>query len=259
MESCSRYPVEFENALSTIALTPLQQSILKGRYIPLIQHIQSRTSRISILFHSTRIIVTIGSLIVPALLSIQGASNTNAQIYWSTWTISLLVTICNALVTLFKFDKRYYYLHTILEKLISEGWQFVELTGKYSGYHIHGGVPTHNNQFIYFCHAIEKIRMKQVEEEYYKLTDGQQTTVPNQTGQDALKNTSLIPPTPQQGDLLNIPSEIVNAVKEQISPPPVEDARQGQAYTKESEKKSAGNTKNIENGSISSVSVSFDV
>jgi hypothetical protein len=252
--------MEFENALSTIVLTPIQQSILKGRYIPLIQHIKTRTSRISIMFHSTRVIVTIGSLIVPALLSIQGVSTTNIQIYWSTWVISLLVTICNALTTLFKFDKKYYYLHTILEKLISEGWQFVELTGKYSGYHINGGVPTHNNQFIYFCHAIEKIRMKQVEEEYYKLTDSQTTAMSNQITQEASKNISLIPPTPQQGDLTSIPSEIISAVKEQLSPLEVENARQeSQAYKEEIGKKTENNKKNTENRSNGSVSVSFDM
>ena len=168
------------------------------------------------MFHCSRIIITVGSLIVPALLSIQGATILNVQIYWSTWVISLLVTICNALMALFKFDKRYYYLHTVLEKLTSEGWQYIELTGKYSGYHTPGTVATHNNQFIYFCHAIEKTRMKQVEEEYYKLSETPSQTPGAQTALQDTKN-SLIPPTPQQGELDQIPKDIQAEVKEEVA------------------------------------------
>ena len=50
MQSCKKDPVEFENALSNVSLTPLQQNIVKGRYIPLIKHIRHRTIRTSILF-----------------------------------------------------------------------------------------------------------------------------------------------------------------------------------------------------------------
>jgi hypothetical protein len=87
-------------------------------------------------------------------------------------------------------DKRYYYLHTCLEQLHSEGWQYIELSGKYSGFNTPNIVPTHANQFIYFTHAVEKIRMRQVEEEYFKLIDMNQPHVP------PVPIDSLIPPTP---------------------------------------------------------------
>ncbi len=93
------------------------------------------------------------------------------KIYWSTWIISLFVTMCNGLQALFKLDKKYYSIHTTLEQLISEGWQFIELTAKYSGFYTSGMKPTHDNQFIFFCYAVEKIRMRQIEEEYYKMTE----------------------------------------------------------------------------------------
>ena len=209
------HPSKFDLALSNVVLTPLQQNIVVGRYLPLISHLRSRTTRVSIMFHSSRIIITVGSLIVPALLSIQGTSTVNPSIYWGTWAVSLLVTICNALLALFKFDKRYYYLHTVLEKLISEGWQYIELTGKYSGYNTPGVTPTHENQFMFFCHAVEKIRMKQVEEEYYKLSETPTQAQGAQPATQDAKN-SLIPPTPQQVDLA-IPDNVVIAVKKEVA------------------------------------------
>jgi hypothetical protein len=234
----------FEEALSHVELTSLQKSIVKGRYIPMIRHIYMRTYTISFLFHSSRIIITIGSLIVPALLSIQGVSTTNVQVYWATWVISLLVTISNALVALFKFDKRYYYLHTILERLISEGWQYIELTGKYSGFYIHGKLSTHENQFVYFCHSVEKIRMKQVEDEYYKPEENQTQITASGTANTS-KVASLLPPTPQEGEF-SVTPDIALAVKEQLSRQPLENAG---GKNKESEK----------NRTAQSVSVSFDM
>jgi hypothetical protein len=77
----------------------------------------------------------------------------------------------------FKLDKKYYSIHTTYEQLRSEGWQYISLTGRYSGrITLSGQSSTHENQFIYFCHIVEKIKMKQVEEEYYKLSESQETT-----------------------------------------------------------------------------------
>jgi len=233
------YTEKFEKALSLVPLSELQAAIVKGRYIPMLHHIRVRTYRTGLIFHSSRIVITIGSLVVPALLSIQGFGTTNMEVYWTTWTISLMVTICNALVALFKFDKRYYDLHTILERLISEGWQYIELTGKYSGYYTRGISPTHENQFMYFCHSVEKIRMKQVEDEYYKSEAESQK-------QPASQEKGLIPPTPQEGDLAAVPPAISRAVQEQLSQQDVDGASQK-------------NKKSKENGSPTSVSVSFDL
>jgi hypothetical protein len=74
-------------------------------------------------------------------------------------------------MTLFKIDKKFYFLHTTYEQLMSEAWQYIHLSGKYSGYYLKGGTPTHQNQYVFFCHNLEKIKLKQVEEEYYKLMD----------------------------------------------------------------------------------------
>jgi len=204
----------FESALAKIDLSDTKRIILKERYVNLMKHLNTRASRVSVLFHTSRTIVTVGSLIVPALLSIQynqTASEIQFTIYWSTWVISLCVTTCNGLMTLFKLDKKYFSLFTVYEHLISEGWQYIELSGKYSGFYTPTTLPTHDNQFVYFCNSVEKIRMRQIEEEYYKVneTPSTATTQPKtmaSTGAVTAEATpkpttiqlidSLIPPTP---------------------------------------------------------------
>jgi len=248
----------FDNALSSVNLTPLQHNVIIGRYVPLIKHIRTRTTRVSLMFHTSRIIITVGSLIVPALLSIQGMSPTNIAIYWSTWTVSLLVSICNAMIALFKYDKKYYYLHTIQEKLISEGWQYIELTGKYSGFHTPGKLATHENQFVFFCHSIEKIRMKQVEEEYYKLSDNHTQQQGSQTNTQETKS-QLIPPTPQQGELNYIPLEVVSAVKEELSKTSIVGSPSISQAIIGGDVQDKEGKEDKKNGRPESVSVSFDL
>jgi len=221
---------QFQTALDKTKLDELQKVIFKMRFIYILKIFEFRCKLLAVLFHTLRIFVTVGSLIVPALLSIQ-YSDTSAstsikdpesfayEIYWATWVISLLVTTSNGIMSVFKIDKKYYFLHTTMEQLRSEGWQFLELSGRYSGFYTPGTAPTHGNQFIYFCHAVEKIKMHQVEEEYFKLTDST-----SQTGQPTIKadgksesaTNPLVHPTPKQSleeIAKNLPPELLRQIK----------------------------------------------
>ena len=200
----------FAEAIQKTGLEDLQKLILHQRFLSVVKNFESRCYTFSILFHVMRILVSIGSLIVPALLSIQ-YSNTSStttikdpdsfayEIYWATWVISLLVTTSNGILTVFKIDKKYYFLHTTKEQLRSEGWQYLELSGRYSGFYTPGKVSSHSNQFIYFCHAIEKIKMHQVEEEYFKLTEpaSQLQVTQGTDSKSDKKENPLVHPTPQ--------------------------------------------------------------
>jgi hypothetical protein len=207
----------FSTILNEITLDPLKKKIIMERYNRLVLDVEQQAFRVSVSFHTSRTIITVGSLIVPALLSIQytNSNGSNLSIYWTTWVVSLLVTICNGLSTLLKLDKNYYHLHTVREQLITDGWQYVELTGKYSGIRTPHHPPTHENQFVLFSHSIEKIRMQQIQEEYYKVPDpqgnhGAHPVDPNKS----IQPPNLLPPTPQQGELEQIPAEMKQALEE---------------------------------------------
>jgi hypothetical protein len=225
----------FSTVLDDIPLEPLKKKILVERYSRLVLELEQQTFRISVCFHTSRTIITVGSLIVPALLSIQytNSNGSNLSIYWTTWVVSLLVTICNGLSTLLKLDKNYYHLHTVREQLISDGWQYAELTGKYSGIRTPHHAPTHENQFVFFSHSIEKIRMQQVQEEYYKVAETQASHgTPQNDPNKAVNPSNLLPPTPQQGELENLAPEMKVAM-EQLSQTIIVDAQQGRGKPKE--------------------------
>ena len=150
-------------------LTVPQRTFIKHRIKFLLQEYRSRSCRYTTLFYMTRLMITVGSLAVPALLSINMKPDTEPFLYWLTWSFSLAVTTSNGIVTLFKIDKRFFSLHATMERLRSEIWQYLELAGRYSG--ILGSSqhkPSHSNQYVYFCSQIEKIRMKHIDDEYVK-------------------------------------------------------------------------------------------
>lgn len=223
-------------ALQHSDLNPLQKVIFEQRFLPVLKEFEKRCFLFSCIFHTLRILVSIGSLIVPALLSIQYSDTSGSkaitdpdsfayEIYWSTWVISLLVTTSNGILTVFKIDKKYYFLHTTMEKLRSEGWQFLQLSGHYSGFHTPGIAPTHDNQFVFFCHSVERLKMKQVEEEYYKLIENH--TVPETNASkltsgntlDPEKKDSLLPITPLKPlveQAKQLPAELLDQIVSMI-------------------------------------------
>ncbi len=208
MSTKNKKKPNFKLALEqTRDLSSLQKTIFEERFLKVLREFEHRCFFFSIVFHLLRILVSVGSLIVPALLSIQysdtSTSNTLQDpesfaysIYWSTWVISLLVTTSNGILTVFKIDKKYYFLHTTMEQLRSEGWQFLQLSGHYSGHKTLEETPNHGNQFVYFCHAIEKIKMRQVEEEYFKLVDNSIPEGAKSGTDNKEKKESLLPLSP---------------------------------------------------------------
>lgn len=214
---------EIQRILQGLDLSNVQKQIILSRYVHLMEHLQKRVRMYNRIFYIGHTIITVGSLFVPALLSIQNSSTlssptSSTNIYWATFIISLLVTTFNGILTLFKIDKKYYFLNTTLERLRTEGWQYLGLTGRYSGQLIQHQQPTHENQFVFFTHQIEKIKMKQIEEEYYKSDE--KTTQPPQHGSSSTPANSaahdLYPPSPAQ-PLASITQPMPEPVKEAVN------------------------------------------
>ena len=198
----------FKQALSAISLSAEKRTIIEERYINLLYESHMRCDRITMVYNMNRVIVTIGSIIVPALMSIELTSTNSgavATLHWITWVISLMVTISNGVMTMFKLDKKYYILHTSFEQLKTEGWQYLALTGQYRR-----GETSHENEFALFCRTIEKIRMRQMDEEYVKIQDVK--SGPNSNGGSG--NSFDIQKTPSNEDLV---IQIARIVKDQTS------------------------------------------
>jgi len=140
--------------------------ILKSRFLYEVLNYDARKNHTKKYYNCFRFIVTVGSILLPALLSIgqmdpnKLPKNFDQLSYWSSWGISLTVTVCNGFLQLFSLDKNYFEFAITSEQLKTEGWQFFQLSGKYDEY------PDHATAYRPFCKSIENIKRKQVEKEF---------------------------------------------------------------------------------------------
>lgn len=165
-----RYMDDLDETFDTLSdLTLQQRAVIKERYRFLMIEYRWRCRVYTILFYVLRITMTVGSLAVPAMLSLNNLEDKIIArgLYWATWGLSLAVTTAHGLLTLFKLDKRFFMLHAVAERLRTESWQYLSLSGRYSGHY--GGVrPTHRNQYVYYASKIERIRMRHIDDEYVR-------------------------------------------------------------------------------------------
>ena len=140
--------------------------ILKSRFLYEVLNYDARRNHTKKYYNGFRFVVTVGSILLPAILSIgqmdpaKLPKNFESVSYWGAWTISLTVTICNGFLQLFSLDKNYFEFALTSEQLKTEGWQFFQLSGKYEDY------EDHIEAYRPFCKSIENIKRKQVEKEF---------------------------------------------------------------------------------------------
>lgn len=167
-------------------LTNVQKLLLRDRCARILDEYERRTLMYAWVYNIMRTLLTVGGVLVPALLSIQymqtGTEATKElysgsmtryefMVFWSTWVLSVLIGICTSLIAAFKIDRRYYILHTTLEVMNSEIHQFFALTGKYSKVSKNKHLPTHHGQLRYLFYSLEKLRLSQVQQEYMQFNE----------------------------------------------------------------------------------------
>lgn len=121
---------EWGELIEKTNLDDLQKKAIKTRVLSVVKRLRQRLNRLTYTYSLLRTTTTVGSLLVPSLLAVQSNVDQNAA-YWSMWGIGLLVSISNAFVSLFRVDKNYYTVGDLIEKIESESWMYLTLSGRY--------------------------------------------------------------------------------------------------------------------------------
>jgi len=143
------------------------KEIIKSRFVEEVSFYEKKRDHTKRYYNIFRFIVTIGSIFLPAILSMgqmdptKLPKNFDQVTFWSSWSVSLMVTISNGFLQLFSLDKNYFNYSLVVEQLKTEGWQFFGLSGKYEEYDTH-----EKKAYKEFCKAIENIKRKQIETEF---------------------------------------------------------------------------------------------
>jgi len=166
LEDLLSYKDRILNIIKNLTLDKQKKLIIKNRFLYEIIEYEKKRDNTKKYYNTFRFIVTTGSILLPALLSIgqmdpsKLPNNFNNISYWITWSISLMVTGSNGFLQLFSLDKNYFTYAIVTEQLKTEGWQYFQLAGKYEDF------KDHNDGYRTFCKSIESIKRKQVEQEY---------------------------------------------------------------------------------------------
>ena len=162
------FEVRVKQIINSLQIDDIKKDILRKRYVNEVVRYNNLYNRYAFWYNMIRFIVTVGSMIVSALLPIQHMGNQAGyedekefanRIYWLTWLLSLFVSIFNAIMQLFSLDQKYLTSHFTCEELVTEGWHYFCLSGKYIG-------GTHDSEFSNFSDSIEDIKLKQLVKEH---------------------------------------------------------------------------------------------
>jgi hypothetical protein len=161
------YANQVNNIIDTLDLdSETDRGILKSRFLSEVVDYERRKLKTKKYYDIFRFIVTTGSILLPAILSLgqmdpaKLPKNFDQITYWASWTISLMVTASNGFLQLFSLDKNYFEYALTTEQLKTEGWQYFQLSGKYED------DESHQEAYKAFSKSIENIKRKQVEKEY---------------------------------------------------------------------------------------------
>jgi len=158
------------NNVDEISLSSHNKLVISERFIPMVNHMISQSIRSNFFYIILQSTITVGSILVPALLSTEEKNIiTNStqeediiyshNLYWSIWGLSVAVTLSNAIIQLSSLDKKYIARQIHVSQMKKEGWLFIDKAGdiyeKFKN-------KNHNDFIILFWDRIENLRYHQI-------------------------------------------------------------------------------------------------
>ena len=183
----SKFAKRFQRVLEdedNESLSSSNKLIIQERFIPMVNSMIIESIRSKIFYFILQSTTTLGSILVPALLSSEEKNivynATQEQeveyahnLYLIIWGISLAVTLSNAISQLSNMDKKYIMRQINVSQMKKEGWLFLQKSGNvYNKYKN----KKHDEFINIFWERVEKLRFKQV------ITDLSYDNIDDDTG-----------------------------------------------------------------------------
>tara|TARA_B100001094_G_C18009969_1_gene709581 strand:- start:217 stop:915 length:699 start_codon:yes stop_codon:yes gene_type:complete len=155
----------------TLELEDTQKKVIKMRYGSELGSLYRKANRSTCTYMWTTIVSSTLGVLLPGILSIQKSSDSlETPIYWTSWAISLILTLLQGYSKLFKIDRNYYFYNFNYERFISEGWNYIHLGGRYNT------KDTHKGAYKRFMRNIERMKLENVSLEFTDVKDSDEVT-----------------------------------------------------------------------------------
>jgi hypothetical protein len=143
-----------------LGLSNLQKGYLRSRWLEQMLQTSAKYNRALRSFYALRLTTVVGCLFILLLVSLNAIGHDWAwggYVRGVTIFFSLLVSVCVVIEHLFNFGESYRRYERTAERLKTEGWRFLQLSGFYQSY------KSHSDAFAVFANQIEALSQTDVE------------------------------------------------------------------------------------------------
>lgn len=140
---------------------PQRNTFLEARWLQYVDWWDSRASKAKWKYLGLRSTVVVGGALIPALVGLREMASLATYAGWfavASIIVSLLIAICGGLDSLFGYGDIWREKRIAAEMLKSEGFCFLELTGKYATF------KTHLDAYQTFAANVEDLILKEIKE-----------------------------------------------------------------------------------------------
>lgn len=147
--------------LKELGLSSLQKGYLRARWLEQVLRTERELNRSTRRQRFLRLVTVAGSIGLLMLVSLNLAGDRLAAgaqaIPYLAIFVSLLVCLSIAAEHFFNYDERWRKSERLAERLKTEGWRFLQLSGAYQTY------ASHTDAFATFANQVESLTQSQVE------------------------------------------------------------------------------------------------
>ena len=149
---------EFGQLVDDLDVEPSRKRFLRSRWLDQVVWAEAKARRARNRYYALRLTTLIGALLVPALATLDPQDDSlhdTARI--ATWVVGLVVAISAALEQFFHFGERWRNYRRTAELLKSEGWLYLQQSGRYDD------GRTHDDAYPLFAARVEQLIQSDVD------------------------------------------------------------------------------------------------
>lgn len=136
-----KFPVAFTEAMRSVDMTGPDKLVVMERYVRLVRYYQKTSRRWALFSYGSRALVAVGSVLVPVLVAVDEdmteRTGTARALAYTIVGVGFTVSLVNGFQELLQSTKQFITSSDTKRALISEGWAFVSLSGRYGQYNSH--------------------------------------------------------------------------------------------------------------------------
>jgi hypothetical protein len=145
--------------IDSLDLPPHQEQYLRLRWLDQVLWMTRAAGKARSRYYELRLVTVLGAVVIPALVSLDLTGHAEDVLTWLTFAISLVVAASASVEAFFHYGARWRHYRGTVERLKSEGWTYVELSGHYN----HPDA-THSSAFNDFVARIEQTLGQEAQE-----------------------------------------------------------------------------------------------